>query len=246
MKTSELVKSILPSFLAVQNDMRALVKDRENPFAGSNYVTLDNILENLKPLLSDNGLILIQNPIVKNEESAIWVGVETKIYHKDGEWIDFGEFLLSFEKGSKMNLAQSAGSLTSYAKRYVLTAVFSISTNEDTDGVYGDNNQIKQHNSQKKQYNNNQPKQSQQQQAPQLVNQEKQPTFNEWVNSSYDELMQLTGWGKEEITVMLEGKAGSSLKGLERERIVAVIKESIAEIKKSSVVKKVSGGDWID
>lgn len=137
MQTSETIKSILPAMLKVQEEMEALAKDRENPFANSKYVTLDNILHHLKPRLSKNGLVLIQNPIVETEEGATRVGVETKIYHKDGEWFDFGRFLLSFEKGSKMNLAQSAGSLTSYAKRYVITAVFSISTNEDTDGVYG-------------------------------------------------------------------------------------------------------------
>lgn len=136
MKASDSIKAILPAMLNVQSQMKSLNKDRENPFANSKYVTLDNILDNLKPILTENNLILMQNPIAVSEGDKVRIGVETRVYHKDGEYFDYGEFLLDFEKGSKMNLAQSAGSLTSYAKRYALTAIFSIDTNEDTDGIY--------------------------------------------------------------------------------------------------------------
>lgn len=89
------------------------------------------------------------------------------------------------------------------------------------------------------------------------------PTYEEWVNSSYESLEELTGWEKKEITVMLEGKAGGPLRGLERNRVVAVINESIAELKKqqrtqskanSSLNKALqdtrdkfdNGGNWYD
>ena len=168
--------------------------------------------------------------------NSLWLKAVVTITHAEREVKVDGIPLFVASSSTRMPDAQASGSLRTYAERYALQSAFGIASDSDDDGAIA-----------KDKYQNQQKQQSEQpQQVSKSVNQESQPTFTEWVNSSYDELMKLTGWSKEEITVMLEGKAGSSLKGLERSRVVAVIKESIAEIKKSSVVKKVSGGDWID
>lgn len=126
---------LLAALLAVQGEIQSLTKDRSNPFANSDYATLDHILDHLLPILTEHKLVLKQYPVSKKVDENTWIGVTTSIRHIDGEMYDFGEFLMPFEKGSKMNLSQSAGSIVTYAQRYTLKAIFSIRTNDDTDGV---------------------------------------------------------------------------------------------------------------
>src|SRR5699024_7096520 len=63
------------------------------------------------------------------------IGVETTLLHSSGEKAVYEPFFMQLEKGQKMNMAQSAGSIITYAKRYAVTSIFGISTGEDTDGV---------------------------------------------------------------------------------------------------------------
>lgn len=207
-------------------------KDASNPQFKSKYVDLDNVVNVVDAIGPKHGLAYAHN--ITSEENT--VSVQVLIAHKSGQYILFDPLTLDARptvKGGGVGRAtsQSKGSAITYGRRYTLSSAFGIASEVDDDGNSATGEQ------------QTQPYSNQQQNQPL---EEKQPTFPEWVNMRYDELGKLTGWDKEEITVMLEGKAGSSLKGLERERVVAVIKESIAEIKKSSVVKKASGGDWID
>lgn len=137
MKTSEESKNLIKALVKVQAKLSPIKKDRENPFAGSKYVTLDAILEELLPKLNENGLVLVQSPVMQTTDTGMKVGVETYIYHETGEWAYFEPFFMELEKGSKMNMAQSAGSITTYAKRYAVSAIFGISSDEDTDGIQG-------------------------------------------------------------------------------------------------------------
>lgn len=135
MKTSDETKNLIKSLIAVQGSLNPIKKDRENPFAGSKYATLDAILEELLPLLSKNNLAIAQSPIMENTEGQLRIGVETHLLHESGEYAFFEPFFMELEKGSKMNMAQSAGSIITYAKRYAISAIFGISTDEDKDGV---------------------------------------------------------------------------------------------------------------
>ncbi len=245
MEFSQSTKNIFKALADFRKVMVQPKKEASNPQFRSKYVPLELVTDAIDKVAPGHGLAHFQNVATQDE---YMVGVQTVITHESGEHITFDWLWLDARpivKGGGKGVAttQSQGSAITYGRRYSLSSAFGIASEVDDDGNAASGNEPQRNNNQT---NNNQPKQWQRQQTPHLDGQEKQPTFNEWVNSSYDELMQLTGWGKEEITVMLEGKAGSSLKGLERERVVAVIKESIAEIKKSSVMKKASGGDWID
>lgn len=135
MQTSESIKSIIPAFIKAQSQLKPISKDRENPFANSKYTTLDKILETILPILTENGLALTQKPITEQTETGMKVGIETTIFHSSGEFLKYEPFFMELEKGSKMNMSQSAGSVFTYAKRYAVSAIFGISTDEDTDGV---------------------------------------------------------------------------------------------------------------
>lgn len=133
---SESIKSILPAMIAVQSDMPQLSKDASNPHAKSKYLTLDNILGALTPLLNGQDILLTQIPKQRElEDGTIGIGVDTRFWHKSGEFVHYTGIYFDFEKGGRMNNTQSTGSILTYAKRYELTSIFGVSTNEDADGV---------------------------------------------------------------------------------------------------------------
>ena len=136
---SESIKTILPLMIEAQAEMPQLSKDRDNPHAKSKYVTLDNILGNLLPLLNARDILLTQIPVEDYDGNNHRIGVETVFLHKDGEYIKYPPVFYEFEKGGRMNLTQSVGSIISYARRYALTSILALSTAEDDDGVSSGN-----------------------------------------------------------------------------------------------------------
>lgn len=134
-KHSESIKAILPALVKAQQEMPQLVKDKKNPHANSEYLTLDNILGALVPLLNQNGILLNQIPVENHQDEEQSIGVDTLLWHESGEYVLYPAVYYAFEKGGRMNMTQSVGSIITYSKRYALTSIFGISTNEDADGV---------------------------------------------------------------------------------------------------------------
>lgn len=199
---SESIKSILPAMIKVQNEMPQLSKDKSNPHAKSKYVTLDNILGELNPLLNKNEIFLTQIPVEEVTEGNQRIGVETLFWHKSGEYIKYPAVLYSFEKGGRMNLTQSVGSIVSYARRYALTSILALSTAEDSDGVQpqtSNNN----YNNQNNNYNNQNYGSQQQDYNQQNNNQPaQQDDFGSLVNeivNRVDELAQKSGQSSQDI-----------------------------------------------
>lgn len=135
MKKSEEIDKIIPAFLKTQAALKTVTKDRVNPFAESSYATLDAILGELLPKLNENKIMLSQSPVFEEAENGLRIGVETTLFHESGQYLQYDPFFMELEKGAKMNMAQSAGSVITYAKRYAVGAIFGISTDEDKDGV---------------------------------------------------------------------------------------------------------------
>lgn len=136
MERSESFTTIVKAMVKVQGELKAVKKDRDNEFNNSKYATLDAILAELLPKLSENEIAMTQSPVFEEAGSgAMRIGVETHLIHSSGEWFLYPPFFMELEKGAKMNMAQSAGSIITYAKRYAISAIFGISTDEDKDGV---------------------------------------------------------------------------------------------------------------
>ncbi len=89
------------------------------------YAPLDEVLNLVRPILSKHGLSVIQAPVM----SEGMVGVTTTLLHESGEWIEFEPILLKMDKQS----AQGAGSAITYARRYSISAVLGISSEDDND-----------------------------------------------------------------------------------------------------------------
>ena len=54
MKASETIKEITTSMVNVQAEIKGIAPNANNPFFKSSYITLDNILEIIRPILTKN------------------------------------------------------------------------------------------------------------------------------------------------------------------------------------------------
>ncbi|WP_051575122.1 ERF family protein [Sporolactobacillus terrae] len=126
MRTSDTIAEIAKALNQFQSDVKQPEKSAENPYFKSKYVKLSQVITTFQKYGTKHGLSFIQYPV--NGEHSI--GVETLIMHVSGEWIKFDPFFLPIEKAT----AQGAGSATTYAKRYALSAALGIDSDEDDDG----------------------------------------------------------------------------------------------------------------
>lgn len=94
------------------------------------YAPLSNVLDACRKALSDNGLAIMQP--TKMSSSHLIEGehlvVETLLAHSSGEWI---KSEISIE--AKAKDPQSIGSALTYARRYALSALLGIASEEDDD-----------------------------------------------------------------------------------------------------------------
>ena len=128
---SDEINEIVKALAKVQSEIQNPKKDANNPFFKSKYSTLDNVIDAYKDLCSKNDLIVLENPVSKVDENGkVLVGIEVQIMHASGQFLSFDPYLLSPVK----NDPQGIGSGVTYARRYTLSSVFNIASEEDDDG----------------------------------------------------------------------------------------------------------------
>lgn len=98
-----------------------------NPAFKAKYVTLDVLLDAIKPILAKHDLALFQSVVSEDGK----VGVVTKIIHADGTTFDAGRLLL---KAEGLN-SQQVGSLVTYGRRITASTAAGISVDTDDDGA---------------------------------------------------------------------------------------------------------------
>lgn len=127
MKKSETITELSKAFAKTQKEMKQPLKDANNPFFKSKYVPLENVVEAITESASKNGLSFTQFP---SSDEAGNVTVGTLVMHESGEWIEYDPIKMKPVK----NDPQSIGSAITYAKRYALSAIFGITSDQDDDG----------------------------------------------------------------------------------------------------------------
>ena len=118
-----------------QANVKQPMKDKDNPFFRSKYVPLENVVEAITQEAPKHGLSFVQWAL--NDESGR-VGVATMLMHESGEFIEFDPVHMKADKET----AQGAGALISYLKRYSLSAVFGITSDQDDDGNSASGNKV--------------------------------------------------------------------------------------------------------
>lgn len=123
---SESISELAKALSLFQGEVKQPLKDKANPFFKSKYVPLENVVEAITEIAPKHGLSFIQYPI--NQDNK--VGVVTILMHSSGEYIQTEPIFTIPAK----NDAQATGSVITYLKRYSLSAVFGITSDEDDDG----------------------------------------------------------------------------------------------------------------
>tara|TARA_R100001126_G_scaffold88048_1_gene56843 strand:+ start:1172 stop:1828 length:657 start_codon:yes stop_codon:yes gene_type:complete len=121
MKTSESVKEILPALLSITDSMQA-EKDGKNPHFRSDYMTLDGILNTVKPILKNVGIVILQSI---DDDSGL-IRCTTRLIHTSGEYVECD----SIVHADKMT-PQGYGSAITYARRYSITTALGIAEADD-------------------------------------------------------------------------------------------------------------------
>jgi hypothetical protein len=126
---SEKVDLLASALCKAQSEMPAVGMNATNKFLGNKYADLAEMIKVATPVLAKNGLAISQQAISNDGH----VGVTTTLIHTSGQWIeDTISLPLGDEKGK--SLAQVAGSIITYLRRYSYGAIVGLATDEDTDG----------------------------------------------------------------------------------------------------------------
>jgi len=126
MKKSESIIELSKAMAQFQKEVKQPLKDANNPFFKSKYVPLENVVEAIHSKAGEHGISFVQSPL--NDEHGR-VGVATLLMHESGEWIEFEPVFFQAEKQTP----QGYGALITYIKRYTLSAIFGITSDQDDD-----------------------------------------------------------------------------------------------------------------
>ncbi len=112
-------KEFLQALSDLQNSITKVVKNTDNPYYKSKYADLNALFEQIKPLITEKGFVLIQ--VVRGSQ------LHTELVHiETGESI-FGDMDLLTAKPDMQQL----GSAVTYARRYSLLPLLNIETADD-------------------------------------------------------------------------------------------------------------------
>ena len=126
MNKSESIQKIATALAKFQGEMKNPPKNADNPFFKSKYCALDTIIDTIRPVMAKHGLSFIQSCSAVGAE----VAVTTLVMHESGEWIESDPMTVHATKLDP----QGAGSAITYNRRYSLSAVLGIASEEDDDG----------------------------------------------------------------------------------------------------------------
>jgi hypothetical protein len=137
-------------FPPIEKNKNVEVKMRNGGTYWFSYATLDAILHAVRLPLAKNGLALmqaeVQHEVNVYDDGGRIVAVdrelmmETRLLHSSGEWFANTTPILIAEGD---NAAQAHGSGASYARRYGVSALLCLASDEDDDGNEADGNSVK-------------------------------------------------------------------------------------------------------
>lgn len=124
----------MKQLIEIQNELKA-PKNQYNSFGKYKYRSCEDVLEALKPLLKKYECTLTITDEIKEVGSLVFVEAEATFYDKDGKFkvVKAQAGIDANRKG--MDIAQSFGSSSSYARKYALNGLFLIDDTKDADAT---------------------------------------------------------------------------------------------------------------
>lgn len=158
MKFSEEINEIASAMAMFQFEVESPKRSSANPAFKRDgkplkYADLDAIIKVVSPALSKNGLSQMQ--FTKTDIENQTVSVKTLLLHKSGQFMESDELILPAESFGKFN-AQTVGSAITYGRRYSLSAMLGIASEDDDDAnaqsIGSENKQYNKNDYSKKKY----------------------------------------------------------------------------------------------
>lgn len=142
------IDQILPALFAAKTQFPIIQKTEYNDFTKSKFADLAGIERSIKPILTQNGLILLQpcNPH-EHVSGSVWIDIETILFHQSGQFLctkavipymaqraakkkdQNGKSLCEFEE-TKVDAHGLAAAIT-YFRRYMLISFLGLTTDDD-------------------------------------------------------------------------------------------------------------------
>jgi vacuolar-type H+-ATPase subunit I/STV1 len=141
-KMSESIANLAEAYAKFQQEVVNPSNTAKNPQFKSNYAPLDEVINTSKPVLAKYGLSVLQSTGSEGEA----IKIVSILMHKSGEYIQSDELVLPAYQtkggGVKEFNAQGAGSAITYGRRYSLSAILGLASEDDDDGNHasGQNN----------------------------------------------------------------------------------------------------------
>ena len=98
------------------------------------FTPLDDVIDYIRPLLSDNGFSYVQFPDTPPNGEPV-VALTTRLMHTSGEWLEATMTMPIPQLSGNANAAQNYGAALTYARRYALTSILGLATDEDVDAA---------------------------------------------------------------------------------------------------------------
>lgn len=130
MRRSEQVNELSKALTSFQKAAPKITKDKTAQIQttkgsyGYKYADLGSIWDKIRGILADNGLSVIQSPTTQQSEPSL----TTLLAHNSGQWVEDTMPLKIVQ-----DTPQGQGSAITYARRYMLSSMLGIVTDDDTD-----------------------------------------------------------------------------------------------------------------
>lgn len=129
MRTSQELKNIYTAIIKARPEIAPIARTKSA--RNYKYATLDSVIELLSLVLPKHGLGWIQTLSTEDGHPIL----VTRMIHESGEWIEDAMALPQTKLNGGANESQEIGASITYFKRYALSAIFGIATDDDTDGA---------------------------------------------------------------------------------------------------------------
>ncbi|MCW5318827.1 ERF family protein [Nostoc sp. KVJ3] len=117
------MQELIKALIKAKAEFNPIQKDGTNPHYKRKYATLDAVLDAVTPGLSKHGLVIIQTTEILEGKTVL----RTHIFHESGENIT------STYPLPEISDSQKFGAALTYARRYAVCAILSVTADEDND-----------------------------------------------------------------------------------------------------------------
>lgn len=126
--------ALLLQLAQIQSGLKA-PKGQRNLFGKYNYRSCEDILEAVKPLLQERGLVLLITDDIVQIGERYYVRATATIYDTEGSYISNSALAREEAVKKGMDASQITGATSSYARKYALNGLFAIDDTKDADAT---------------------------------------------------------------------------------------------------------------